>query len=365
MIVVVLLLGAAFAVWQFDLVDLPFLPSRSPASQREPSQDLFALAKAGDAEAVAAKLAEGVQVDARDQYGQTPLMYAASAGSSTAVLGELLGAGADINAQTDAGWTALMYAARDAQDLNVVLYLLNAAADPTLRNSDGQSAADVSRENGAMSTALFARLQELSTIPFDRSWPSGYTVPVEGATISSRASHLPGAPRAYRNGTHEGFDFYGGSVSVPIAYGTPIRAAAAGKVIRADQEYVELTPDEYAQIIDTATRSLTTSPELLDALRGRQVWIEHPGSFITRYAHLSAIPENITVGSEVTQGEIVGETGNSGTLEAVQGTQDEPHPHVEVWRGDTYLGKNLSQEQIYDLAGQVFGNGARPPYFGE
>lgn len=363
--IVVVLLGAAFAVWQFDLVALPFLPSHSQVAQRGPNQDLFALAKSGDAEAVAAKLAEGARVDARDQYGQTPLMYAASAGSSTAVLGELLDAGADINAQTDAGWTALMYAARDAQDLDVVLYLLNAGADPTLKNSDGQSAADVSRENGAMSTALFARLQELSTIPFDRNWPSGYIVPVEGATISSRASHLPGAPRAYRNGTHEGFDFYGGSVSVPIEYGTPIRAAAAGRVIRADHDYVEHTLDEYNQIIDTATRSLNTSPELLDALRGRQVWLEHAGGFITRYAHLSAIPEGITVGSEVAQGEIIGETGNSGTLEAAQGTKDGPHPHVEIWHGDTYLGKNMSQEQIYDLAGQVFGKRARPPYFGD
>ncbi len=365
LIVLVILLGGAFALWQFEVLELPFLPSRTEVSQRGPTQDLFALARAGNAEAVRAKLAEGANLEARDQYGQTPLMYAAGAGTGTAALDALLKADADINAQTDAGWTALMYAARDAEDLAVPLFLMNAGADPTLKNSDNQSAADLTQENVAMTTALFARLQELSDGPFDRSWPSGYTVPVEGATISSRASHLPGAARPYRNGTHEGFDFYAGSVSVPIEYGTPIRAVAAGTVLRADHGYLEHTPEEYEQLIETATRTLNTPAEILDQLRGRQVEIAHAGGFISRYAHLSGIPESLAVGSVVQQGDIIGATGNSGTLEAAQNTQDDPHPHVEIWRDDSYLGKNMPPEQIYDLAGQVFGEEARPPYFGE
>lgn len=364
--VLVLILGGAFALWQFDVVDLPYLPSRTQVAQRGPTEDLFTLVKAGDVSAVQEKLAEGASVEARDQYGQTALMYAASESNDPAVLDALLEAGADLNAQSDAGWSALMYAARDAEDLNMVLFLLNAGADPTLRNSEGQSAADLARENSAMTTALYARLQELSEGSFDRNWPSGYTVPVEGATISSRASHLPGAARPYRNGTHEGFDFYAGTVSVPIDYGTSIRAVASGRVIRADHGYVEHDPETYQRIIDTAVRSLNTPPEILDQLRGRQVWLEHPGGFISRYAHLSAIPESVTVGSEVAQGDIVGETGNSGTLEAVQNTQDDSHPHVEIWRGEeTYLGRNMTPEEIYDLAGQVFGEDARPPFFGD
>jgi murein DD-endopeptidase MepM/ murein hydrolase activator NlpD len=239
---------------------------------------------------------------------------------------------------------------------------MNAAADPTLKNSEGQTAADLARSNVAMSTAIFERLQDLSQAVFDSNWPSGYTVPIEGATISSRATHLPGATRAYRNGTHEGFDFYAGTVSVPIDYGTPIRAVANGIIIRADQTYVEMTETEYNQVIETSKRSLNTPPELLDKLRGRQVWIEHSGGFISRYAHLSAIPSTLVVGAKVKQNDIIGETGNSGTLEAVQNTQDDPHPHVEIWKGDVYLGHGLEPAKIYELAAQVFGKKAMPPY---
>ena len=196
-------------------------------------------------------------------------------------------------------------------------------------------------------------------------WPSGYTLPVEGATLSSRANHLPGAPRAYRNGVHEGFDFYNGTVSVPIEYGSPIRSVAAGRVVRADSDYVAPSEEAYGAIIEKARSSLSTPPEVLDQLRGRQVWIEHPGDFLTRYAHLSGIAEGIAVGAVVAQGQIVAFTGNSGTLEAAQGTRDDPHPHMELWRGDGYLGQGLEPEAIYVLAAQIFGDRALPPLTGE
>ena len=366
LLVVLLLAGGAFALWQFDIVEIPFLPQKQ-AQVDAPTSGLFELVKTGDLAAVQEKLSAGASVNARDEFGQTPLMYAASEGNSTAVLEALLRAGAELNAQSDSGWTALMYAARDADDLSLPLYLMNAGADPTLRNSEGQSAADLARSNVAMSTALFNRLETLATSAnFDPNWPSGYVVPVEGATISSRANHLPGAPRAYRNGTHEGFDFYAGSVSVPIVYGTPINSVADGTVVRADTDYVENTLEQYDQIIEAAKRSLNTPPDILDALRGRQVWIEHPGGFISRYAHLSAIAPDIAVGQTVKQGQVIGQTGNSGTLEAAQQTEEDPHPHVEIWKGEeTFLGKNLEPEQIYRLAAQLFGEKSLPPYTGE
>ena len=361
---VALLGGTAYGLWAFDIIDLPFV-TQQEAKADAPTTDLFNLVKTGDAAAVREKLVAGANINARDQYGQTPLMYAASESNNAEVISALLGSGAELNAQTDTGWTALMYAARDADNLAVPLYLMNAGADPTLRNSEGQSAADLARSNIAMSTALFGRLEALSSGPFDPKWPSAYVVPVEGATLSSRESHLPGAPRAYRNGTHEGFDFYSGSVSVPIEYGTPINAVADGVVVRADHDYIENTVDTYNQIIEAAKRSLNTPPDILDKLRGRQVWVEHAGGFISRYAHLSAIPDNIIVGTRVAQGDVVGETGNSGTLEAAQQTQDDPHPHVEIWHDDVYLGKGMEPDQIYTLAGQVFGERALPPFRGE
>lgn len=357
--------AALFLLWRANLISLPFLNSGLETQVSAADTNLFSLVKTGDVASVLQAIENGANVNAQDEFGQTPLMYAAGSSSNPEIISSLIKAGASLNTQTSTGWTALMYAARDNKNLEVLVTLMNAAADPTLKNSDGQTAANLARGNTAMSTVVYERLQDLLQGVFDASWPSGYTVPVEGATISSRKTHLPGATRAYRNGTHEGFDFYSGTVSVPIDYGTPIRAVASGTVIRADNSYKEMTEAEYNQVIETAKRSLNTPPELLDKLRGRQVWIEHAGGFVSRYAHLSAIPATIAVGTKVKQNDVIGETGNSGTLEAATNTQDDPHPHVEIWKGDTYLGHNLEPDKIYELAAQVFGKKAMPPYIEE
>jgi murein DD-endopeptidase MepM/ murein hydrolase activator NlpD len=360
--VLLALIAGLFLLWRSNIISLPFANLGQSSGSVAGDNNLFNLVKTGDLDSVLKAVEAGADVNAQDEYGQTPLMYAAGSSPTADTLSALIKAGADPNMQTSTGWTALMYAARDNKNLDVVLSLMNAATDPTLKNSDGQSAADLARSNVAMSTAIFERLQDLAAKPFNRAWPSGYTVPVEGATISSRAALLPGAPRAYRNGTHEGFDFYSGSVSVVIEYGTPVRSVAPGTVVRSDQSYIEMTPEEYDQVIETSKRSLNTPAELLDKLRGRQVWVEHAGGYISRYAHLSSIPATLVIGSKIKQGDVVGETGNSGTLEGVQNTKDEPHPHVEIWKGDEYLGHGLETAKIYELAEQVFGVKALPPY---
>lgn len=361
LVLLVLILGGGLALWQFDVVKFPFgEPPIAPEVQA--TTDLFSVVKTNDTAAIGDLLALGANVNAVDQYGQTPLMYASGEGSSLGTIEYLVNQGADINAQSQTGWTPLMYAVRDAAALEIPVFLMNAGADPTAKTTEGQTVLDVAGIP-VRSSPLYRRLEDLVDKPFNRNWPSGYIVPVENATISSRESHLPGALRAYRNGTHEGFDFYGGTVSVAIRYGTPIQAVAMGKVIRADHSYVEMTEEEYNGVIEASNNSLITPPELLDKLRGRQVWVQHPGGFVSRYAHLSEIPANITVGVNIAQGAVIGATGNSGTIEAVQGTQDGPHPHVEIWKGDeTYLGYELEPAQIYDLAAQVFGIKALPPY---
>jgi murein DD-endopeptidase MepM/ murein hydrolase activator NlpD len=360
--VLIVVAGATVALWQLDVVRLPF--NAGNATKRQAPVSLFEVVRTGDHAQLQASLEAGLSTDARDASGRTPLMYALSEGADQSMVRALIAAGADLNATDQNGWTPLMYAARDAGSAATVQLLMFAGADPSARNGEGQSAADLARRNPKVAaTWLLGRLEELKDKPFAASWPSGYTVPVEGATISSRATHLPGASRAYRNGTHEGFDFYDGTVSVAIEYGTPIHAVASGEVIRADHDYREMSAEEYHQIIATAQRNLSTPEEILDKLRGRQVWILHPGGFVSRYAHLSEISEGVRVGAEIQQGDLIAATGNSGTLEAVQGTQDDPHPHVEIWRGDeTYLGAGLGACEIYPLAAQVFGNQSLPPY---
>ena len=335
-----------------------------PLGEKEPDvPDLFLVIEQNDPAAIGEALAAGADLHGRNEAGLTPLMTAISSGASTAVIETLLRAGANIDDQAASGTTALMLAAGMGTPAQVI-YLLNAGADPTPQDTQGRTAAELAMTNPQVRTSgAFPRLQELAGRPFVRGWPSGYVVPVEGATISSRRSHLPGAARAYRNGVHEGFDFYSGTVSVAINYGTPINAVADGVVIRADHDYVEHTLEEYNALIEQAGRSLSTPPDILDGLRGRQVWIQHAGGFVTRYAHLAAVAEIVAVGAPIKQGDIIGTTGNSGTLEAAEGTQDDPHPHVEIWRGEeTFLGAALEPEQIWELAGQVFGVDALPPF---
>jgi murein DD-endopeptidase MepM/ murein hydrolase activator NlpD len=381
--ILVVALGAG--AW---LLGLPPFGARAP--KEPPRPDLFAIVERGDLSALRAALgmpldttapatADGAEsatdasapatgaalgdLHARNEAGLTPLMAAVTANTSADVLDTLLAAGADVDMAAANGATALMLAAGQGTPAQVI-YLLNAGADPTPRDAEGRNAADHARQNPAVrSSAVSVLLAELAESTFVRGWPSGYIVPVNGATISSRRNHLPGAPRAYRNGYHEGFDFYDGTVSVEIGYGTPIQAVADGVVIRADHDYVEHTMEEYDALLVEATRVLDTPPDILDRLRGRQVWIRHAGGFVTRYAHLAQIAEGVEVGSRVRQGDIIATTGNSGTLEAAQQTQEDPHPHVEVWRGDeTFLGSGMEPEEIWSLAAQVFGTAALPPY---
>lgn len=353
LVVSVLLLVGVFAIWGVGtLVD------RSTPEERA-SRELFRAVGEGALEPLYASLTAGADLEARDEAGHTPLILAAQRADIGAVRA-LLGAGADVNAQDGSGATALLHAVQ-TEDPQVALTLLQAAADPTVRNAEGRSALDYAADNGAMRRSQVLPLLEGAPETFDPDWPSGFVSPVPGATFSSREPHLPGSRRAYRNGYHEGFDFYHGVVGVDIAYGTPVVATADGVVVRAMHDYVEMTPETFEAILEDAANRPATPMETLDRLRGRQVWIEHPGGFVSRYAHLSGIPESVRIGERVVQGQVVGYAGNSGTSAGVEGTTEEPHPHYELWHKDTYLGEGLNPDQIYTLVAQVFGERALPP----
>ena len=352
--VLLVIVLAVAALWATGIVS--FGPKEIPVP------DLFAVLEAGDANAVTTALAEGANLNVRNSAGLTPLMAAVIANVPTTVLDTLVAAGAAVDEQAANGATALTLAAEQGGPTQLI-YLLNAGANPTITNSEGLTAIDLAAGNRQlMGSGVESRLSEFRTLPFMPGWPSAYMVPVEGATISSRRNHLPGAPRSYRNGVHEGFDFYNGTVSVNIAYGTPINAVADGVVIRADHDYQDPSLNEYDAMIAEAARALDTPAEILDALRGRQVWIRHAGGFVSRYAHLAAVAEVAQEGTLVRQGDIIGTTGNSGTLEAAQGSEDDPHPHVEVWSEAGFLGAGLEPEEIWTLAAQVFGRAALPPF---
>ena len=66
-------------------------------------------AQGGHAAAIAALLAAGAEINAKDNDGGTALMLAAEGGHAAAIEA-LLAAGAEINAKENDGMTALMYA---------------------------------------------------------------------------------------------------------------------------------------------------------------------------------------------------------------------------------------------------------------
>lgn len=86
--------------------------------------------------------------------------------------------------------------------------------------------------------------------------------------------------------SHDGID-------LAIATGTPVYASATGTVVMAQWYY------GYGKCID----------------------IEHENGTVTRYAHLSSI--DVSVGEQVFQGMIIGESGNTGNSTG-------PHLHFEI-----------------------------------
>lgn len=182
----------------------------------------------------------------------------------------------------------------------------------------------------------------------------GFVFPIEGACLPKSDNLMPGAARAYRNGIHEGIDFYQVDNCTKISKGTPVRAAKDGTVIRADQGYHDLTRAELAAADEKIAAGQANDPALLDLLRGRQVWVDHGDGVVTRYAHLSAIPPEIQVGRKVVQGETIAFVGDSGTPESIADPTSEMHLHFELRTGDSYLGRGLPPAQVRKLYENLF-----------
>lgn len=357
--VILLLISAGFVVlWQLDVIDFQ---SRGQNRQNRALQELFEAIKINDIAGVQTLLEAETDINIQDEEGLTSLMYAAKHNKDSIILIELIAAGANLNTRDNAGLTALMHAALENRNPEIALALLNAGADPTITDNEGNTVYEHAANNSTLRRSrIYKRLENLVASPFDFRWPSGYTLPVEGATFTSRVAHLPNQPRAYRNGVHQGFDFFNIVVSTTIDYGTPVRAVASGKIAKADHGYLEMSEEEYNALIEDARIRPITPEDTLDRLRGKQVWVEHMGGYTSRYAHLQNIPDSLQIGNVVRPGQIIGYIGNSGTIEAVQNTQDEPHLHFEFWDSEGFLGENLEAEGIYGLVAQVFGKEALP-----
>lgn len=176
---------------------------------------------------------------------------------------------------------------------------------------------------------------------------SGLLIPTSGAAIADRDLRMPGAPRHYRLGVHEGLDFY-------WSPGKAVLATAAGTIIRAETDYQPPSEQAFADQRAEARESGYTPDDILDFYRGRQVWIEHDNGLISRYAHLSAIAEELSVGQYVAAGEIIGEVGNSGSPASLEGPAADSHLHFELWLGNYYVGQFLRPIETREWLEQLF-----------
>lgn len=181
------------------------------------------------------------------------------------------------------------------------------------------------------------------------------TMPLAGACLPTDEGQMPNAPREYRNGFHEGVDFFTGFACIDVPLGLPVLAPAEGTVIRADQTYRSLSQHQIDELLALTAELGYTDPGTLDKFRGRQVWIDHGDGIITRYAHLASIPPGIQIGTKVKQGETVAAVGDSGTPESLAQSGYNKHLHFEVRVDDSFLGSGLPPEEVRAQYEALFG----------
>lgn len=179
--------------------------------------------------------------------------------------------------------------------------------------------------------------------------------PIKHAEVSKIPGHLPGAPRAYRNGFHEGIDWYDFASGGNINTNTPVYAMGEGVVVRADHDFVEYNSPQERNIDLAYTAELGETPTFIfDRLRGRQVWVQYQGGVMNRFAHLSAIPENLQVGDQVDAETVIGYVGNSGTSGAVNQDSSELHLHQDLLIYGELFWKPLTQEEVVEVLERIW-----------
>ena len=195
---------------------------------------------------------------------------------------------------------------------------------------------------------------------FDTAWVKELKLllPCENTKVPKRSTRLPNALREYRNGIHRGIDFFAN-------WGTDVRAVAKGFVVRADHNYIEYPAGFREKMLKSADKVGHTPSDIFNnVLLGKAVFIDHgfdlvPGfRSITIYAHLSSIEKNISVGTFVNAGQIIGKTGNSGTKPSTLGKKNDAHLHWEMIlqnnNKEIFLGKDIPYEVLYNMLSRIF-----------
>ena len=154
--------------------------------------------------------------------------------------------------------------------------------------------------------------------------------PINYATFPTNPGQHPGAPREYRNGVHEGIDWFSGAIGREVTKDTEIFPMFEGKVVRIDHDYREMSRAEREGLLLDAQRIGYTPQSILEKMRGRQVWVENEDNVLVRYAHLNSVNKDLEVGDEVGLHTALGRAGNSGADQASSNPDNDVHLHSDI-----------------------------------
>ena len=126
---------------QKNLDRLLVASTTQPARPAPPTtQEFIRLARHGSAAEMKKAIEAGASLEAREeQYGGTPLMWAAAQNKDPGAISALLSAGANVNARDNNEGTALLWAARANRDQEVLSLLIAAGADTNARDRSGDT----------------------------------------------------------------------------------------------------------------------------------------------------------------------------------------------------------------------------------
>ncbi len=189
------------------------------------------------------------------------------------------------------------------------------------------------------------------------AWLGFLEKPIDGSGTDFPDSQVPGAPRDYRNGIHQGFDWYEWAMGVPINQDTPVRAMADGVVVRADHNWEPPSLLEMDGWTSLSAESGKTPAWIKDRFYGRQVWVQHPGGVLVKFAHLGTLSPGLKVGDRVSAGQVVGLVGNSGTRSEVLGTGGGMHLHADIVIGGQNIWLDFTPDEIRGMMARILGGG--------
>lgn len=182
--------------------------------------------------------------------------------------------------------------------------------------------------------------------------------------LSLGSGQLPGAPRAYRNGTHQGIDFGCGAADRSAF------SIADGTVVYLVDDYEDPSVPEREALLQQAGIAGFTPHWTLVMLYGNVVIVDHGviegvGRVVTISAHLEEVDPAISLGASVTRGQRLGELGNRGTNASALGIRGAADPslhlHWELFIDNWYLGDGLDALTVSELISAALCGAAATP----